>query len=142
MAAPAHDALLVQEIPPHPASREGQCEMQLVHPPHHGEITGRDRSRQVVDTAPADPERLGLFGDGQLVPAIDHRFELRSPALPSAPDKKSLVSVSSPLLATSVFTSMAGAASDRGAAPNTPAAPSRSWAFQVVIWLGWTSKCW
>src|SRR4051794_4898958 len=37
---------------------------------------------------------------------------------------------------------MTGVASDRGADPNTPAAPSRSWAFQVVIWLGWTSKCW
>src|SRR6195952_841446 len=142
MAAPDHDALLVQEIPQHPASREGQFEMQLVHPPHHGEITGRDRARQVVDAAPADPECLGLLDDRQVVPAIDHRFALRRPALPSAPDKKSLVSVNSPILACSVFTSMAGAASDRGTDPNTPAAPSRSWAFQVVIWLGWTSNCW
>src|SRR6478672_7158685 len=98
--------------------------MQLVHPPHHGEITGRDRSWQVVDTAPADPERLGLFGDGQLVAAIDHRFALSRLALPSAPDKKSLVNVNSPILACSVFTSMARVACDRGAA-ETPQQPRR-----------------
>src|SRR3954463_13632647 len=72
--------------------------------------------------------------------AGDHRFALRRPALLSAPDKKSLVSVSSPILACSVFTSTAGAA-DFGSQPNTLAAPSRSWAFQAVIWLGWTSNC-
>ena len=109
--------------------------MKFVHPRHYREIGNRDQSWQVVDAAPADPERLGLFGDGQSVPAINHRFALRSPALPSASDKKSLVSVNAPILACSVFTSKAGAASDRGAAPNTLAAPSRSWAFQIVIWL-------
>src|SRR3954471_14777037 len=73
--------------------------------------------------------------------AVDHRFALSRPALLSAPDKKSLVSVSSPILACSVFTSTAGAAAF-GSDPNPPAAPSRSSAFQAVIWLGWTSNCW
>src|ERR1700709_2114141 len=142
MAAANRDPLCVVEIPQHPAPREGKFEMQLVHPPHRREISGRDPRWQVVDAAPADPERRALLADGQIVPAIDHRFALSRPALPSAPDKKSLVSVNSPILACGVFTSIAGAASDRGADPNTPAAPSRSWVFQAVIWLGWTSKCW
>jgi hypothetical protein len=30
---------------------------------------------------------------------VDHRFALRSPALPSAPDKKSFSSINSPILA-------------------------------------------
>src|ERR1700712_3048815 len=141
MAAADHDAFLVQETPQHPAPRKGEFEMQFVHASHHGQISHRDRMWQIIDAAPADPERLGLLGDREIMTAIDHRFALRRPALPSAPDKKSLLSVNSPILACSVFTSMAGAASDRGAAPNTPAAPSRSWAFQVVIWLGWTSNC-
>jgi hypothetical protein len=42
--------------------------------------------------------------------AVDHRFALSKPALPSAPDKKSFVSVSSPIFACSVFTSTGGAA--------------------------------
>src|SRR4051794_40738030 len=141
MAATDCDAVLVQEIPQHPAPRKGKFEMQLVHPPHHGEIGRRDRTRPIVDAAAADPERLRLLSDGERMVALDHRFALRRPALPSAPDKKSLVSVNSPILACSVFTSMAGAA-DWGTDPNTPAAPSRSCAFQVVIWLGWTSNCW
>src|SRR3954463_9111497 len=94
-------------------------------------------AREVVDAAPADPERPCLLGDRQIVLAVDHRFALSRPALPSAPDKKSLVSVNSPIFACSVFTSTAGAAGC-GSEPNPPAAPSRSCAFQAVIWLGCT----
>ena len=110
MPATDRDPLLVQEIAQHPAAREGEFEMEFVHPPHDGEIGRRHRPGQVVDAAAADPERLGLLGDRQIVIAVDHRFALSRPALPSAPDKKSLASVSSPILACSVFTSMAGAA--------------------------------
>src|SRR3954447_8722336 len=75
--------------------------------------------------------------------AIDHRFALgHAPALASACSKKSLARVSSPILACSVFTSTGGVAEAAVSAPNTSAAPSRSWAFHWVIWLGWTSKCW
>src|SRR3954470_6842779 len=90
-------------------------------------IGRRHRSGQVVDAATADPKRLGLLGDRQIMGAVDHRFALSRPALLSAPDKKSLVSVNSPILACSVFTSTAGVdGSDLGSEPNTPAAPSRS----------------
>src|SRR3954462_4613662 len=127
MPAADVDPLLVKEAPQHPAAREGELEVQLVHPAHDGEIGRRDRSRQVIDTAAADPEHFGLLGDRQIMGAVDHRFALSRPALLSAPDKKSLVNVSSPILACSVFTSTAGVAgSDPGSAPNTPAAPSRS----------------
>src|SRR3954466_7202514 len=59
----------------------------------------------------------------------------------SAPSKKSLVSVSSPILAWRVLTSTGGAPRSVFSDPNTPAARSRSSAFQAVIWLGWTSNC-
>src|SRR5215211_3064298 len=75
--------------------------------------------------------------------AVDHRFALgHTPALPSACSKKSLASVSSPILACSVFTSTGGLAAAAFSDPNTSAAPSRSCAFHWVIWLGWTSNCW
>src|SRR5829696_1192396 len=76
--------------------------------------------------------------------AVDHRFALgHTPALPSACSKKSLTSVNSPILACRVFTSTGGAPVPAlGSGPNTPAAPSRSWAFHWVIWLGCTSNCW
>src|SRR6185437_13166009 len=73
---------------------------------------------------------------------VDHRLALSRPALPSAPDKKSFSRVSSPILACSVFTSIAGGASD-GAPPepNRPEAASTRWAFQAAIWFGCTSYC-
>src|SRR5215207_11375479 len=125
MLAADVDPLLVEKIPQHPAAREGELEVQLVHPAHEGEVGRGNRSRQIVDAAAADPERLSLLGERQRVRVVDHRFALSRPALLSAPDKKSLVSVSSPILACNVFTSTAGAA-DGGSEPNTPAAPSRS----------------
>src|SRR3954451_5523525 len=127
MPAADVDPFLVEKIPQHPAAREGELEVQFVHPAHDGQIGRRHRARQVVDAAAADPKYLGLLGDRQIMGAVDHRFALSRPALLSAPDKKSLVSVSSPILACSVFTSTAGVAgSDLGSEPNTPASPSRS----------------
>src|SRR3954451_2830802 len=127
MPAADVDPLLVEEIPQHPAARKREFEVQFVHPAHDGQIGRENRSRQVVDPATADPEHFGLLGDRQIMGAVDHRFALSRPALLSAPDKKSLVSVNSPILACNVFTSTAGVAgSDLGSEPNTPAAPSRS----------------
>src|SRR3954469_3119888 len=125
MPAADVDPLLGEKIPQHPAARERELQVQFVHPAHAGEIGRGHRSGPVVDAATTDPERFGLLGDRQIMGAVDHRFALSRPALLSAPDKKSLVSVSSPILACSVFTSTAGAA-DFGSEPNTPAAPSRS----------------
>jgi len=74
------------------------------------------------------------------VVAVDHRFALNKPALPSAPDKKSFSSVNSPIFACSIFTSTAVAASLAAELdPNTSAAPSSRCAFHAVIWFGWTS---
>ena len=96
---PIFDAFAVQEIAQHPAARERKFEMQLIHAPHDGEIGRGRRPRQIIDAASADPERLRLFGDRQIVRAVDHRFALSMPALLSAPSKKSFSSVSSPILA-------------------------------------------
>src|SRR5215210_2168838 len=132
----------IHEIAQHPTARERKVEMQLVHPAHDGEIGCRHGSRQVINSAPADVQGFRLAGDGQVVRPVDHRLALSSPALPSAPAKKSFVSVSSPILAWSVLTSTAGAlGSGLASAPNTLAAPSSSSAFQAVIWFGWTSNC-
>src|SRR5215212_5470156 len=73
---------------------------------------------------------------------VDHRLALSRPALLSAPDKKSFSRVSSPILACSVFTSIAGGGADATPPePNRPAAASTNWPFQAVIWFGCTSYC-
>src|SRR3954471_7391513 len=133
----------MHEIAQHPAAREREVEMQLVHPAHDGEIGRGHGSRQVIDAAPADVQSLRLAGDGQLVRPVDHRLALSRPALLSAPSKKSFVRVSSPILAWRVLTSTGGGApgSVLASAPNTPAAPSKSSAFQAVIWFACTSNC-
>jgi hypothetical protein len=88
MPASNRDPLLVEKIPQHPTARERELKMQFVHPAHDRQV-GRGRGPlPVVDAATADPERLGLLGDGQRVRAVDHRFALSRPALLSAPDKK------------------------------------------------------
>src|SRR5213075_3514329 len=107
--------------------------MQLVEPPHQREVGCRHRSRQIVDTAPADAQNFRLLGDRQFVVTVDHRFALSNPALVSAPSKKSFSSVSSPILACSDFTSTAGCAAAPPPGPNTSAAPLSSWAFHDVI---------
>ena len=107
--------------------------MQPVEMPHDRKIGFRHRPRQVVDAAAADTKNLGLLGDRQIVPAVDHRFALSNPALVSAPSKKSFSSVNSPILACSDFTSIAGCAVEPPPGPNTSAAPLSSCAFHEVI---------
>src|SRR5665647_3838810 len=108
--------------------------MQLVNPPHQRKVRSGHRARQVVDAATADVQCLGLLGDRKIVVMINHRFALSKPALPSAPSKKSFSSVSSPILACSDFTSMAGCAAPLPPpAPKTSAAPPSSCAFHDVI---------
>ena len=79
-------------------------------------IEGRPRGRS---------PRLACHGQARRT--IDHRFALGNrPALPSVPAKKSFVSVSSLILACSVFTSIASSVESAAlSAPNTPAAPGR-----------------
>ena len=83
----------------HPASGKRVVEMQFVDPAHQDQIDVGHWTRQIVDAATAEAEKLGLARDGQSVCAVDHFFPPSNPALPSAPDKKSFSSASSPILA-------------------------------------------
>ena len=125
---PAADfaAFRLQHVPQHPAARERMLEVQLVDAAHQSEISVRGRPGQIVNAAPADPERLRLPGERQFMGPVDHRLALASsPALPSAPAKKSLASVNSPIFACRTLTSTAGAASALAPSPKTAVAPSR-----------------
>src|SRR3954463_2008860 len=102
------ETLSRQLITQHAAARERKLEMQFVHPAHQREVGGRSWPWQVIDAAPADVEHPGLSGDRQIMRAVDHRFALSNPALPSAPAKKSCASVSSPILACSTVRSTGG----------------------------------
>src|SRR6185436_20676505 len=116
----------------HPRAGERKLQMQPIETSHHRQVARRHRTWQIVDTATADAQKLGLLGDRQIVFTVDHRFALSNPALVSAPSKKSFSSVSAPILACSNFTSMAGCAAPL-AEPKTSAAPPSNCAFQVVI---------
>ena len=65
-----------QHVPQHPAARERMLEVQLVEAAHQHEIGVRGRARQIVDAAPADPERLRLPGERQSMGPVDHRLAL------------------------------------------------------------------
>ena len=68
---------------------------------------------------------VGLLGEGQVVVPVNQRFAPSNPALLSAPSKKSFSRVSSPILACSAFTSIAGVAGlPLAPQPNTSAAPA------------------
>ena len=108
MPAAGPEAFGGQQITQHAAAREREIQMQLVHPAHQREISGRGRPWPVINAAPADVQHPGLSRDWQIMRAVDHRFALGKPALPSAPAKKSFSSVSSPILACSTVRSTAG----------------------------------
>ena len=103
--------------------------MQLVDPPHDGKIGRRHRPWHIINTAAADPQCLRLLRNRQRVDTVDHRFVLgNSPALPSAPDKKSFTNVNAPILACNVFTSItspAGRLENTGAAFQQLRSPGR-----------------
>jgi hypothetical protein len=82
MSAASLEALSRQQIAQHAAAREREIQMQLVHPAHQREISGRGCPWQVINAAPADVEHLGLSGDWQIMRAVNHRFALSKPALP------------------------------------------------------------
>jgi len=110
-----------QQIAQHPGAGERMLQVQLVDAAHQRQVGGADRLGVVVDGAAADGEQLGLPLDGQRVGAVDHRFALSSPALVSAPSKKSFSSASWPILACSAFRSTGGCAGVDDP-PNTSAA--------------------
>src|ERR1700733_7045653 len=137
---PDRDVLATQQVAQHPTAGERVIQVQLIDPPHDRQISGRHRTGIVIQAATADPQHLGLSAQRQSVPAVDHRFALSKPALPSAADKKSFSSVSSPIFACSVFRSTPplgdGSAEPE---PNTPAAPSNNCAFPAAICVVCTS---
>src|SRR5258708_1206193 len=135
------DAFGPQEIAQHPAPGEWEVEMQLVEPPHDRQIGRRNRTRQVIDAAPAQPKQPGLPLQRQIMVAVDHRFTLSMPALLSAPAKKSFSNASWPILACNSFRSTGGDVAPSATPPKTPAAPSSNCPRHVVIWFGWTSNC-
>src|SRR5271156_5769249 len=123
-----------QQASQHPTSGEGELQMQSVETPHDRQVGFRRRPRQVVDAATADVQSFRLLGDRQIVRTVDHRLALSSPALLSAPSKKSFSSVSSPILACSDFTSTAGCAAPLPPpGPKTSAAPPSSCSFHELI---------
>src|ERR1019366_337551 len=95
----------------------------------------------VVNAAAADAQDHGLLLDGKIVLGVDHRFTLSSPALVSAPSKKSFSSVRAPILACRVLRSTVAPGSAFASPPKTPTAPSSNWLFHCVIWLACTSNC-
>ena len=112
--------------------------MQLVDPPHDGKIGRRHRPWHIINTAAADRQCLRLLHNRQRVDTVDHRFVPgNSPALPSAPDKKSFTNVNAPIRACNVFTSITSPAGSVWPSDSkTPAAPSSNCDHQVVIWFG------
>src|SRR3954449_2323724 len=68
MPATNVDPFLFEEVAQHPAARERELKMQLVHSAHDGQIGCGHRSGPVVDAAAADPKCLGLLGDRQIMP--------------------------------------------------------------------------
>src|SRR4051812_21701266 len=127
------DLLESQQASQHTRTGEGILQVQPVETLHDREIGVRHRARQVIDAAPADVQSFCLPGDRQGVLTVNHRFALSNPALVSAPSKKSFSSVSSPILACSDLTSIAGTAGAALPGPKTPEAPPSSWAFHAVI---------
>src|SRR5260370_805521 len=92
----------------HPRTGERKLQMHPVEPLHDREVGRRHRARQIIHAAAADLQNFRLLVARQIVLPVDHRFALSNPALVSAPSKKSFSSVSSPILACSDFTSIAG----------------------------------
>jgi hypothetical protein len=90
--------------------------------------------RFIVDAASADAEERRLLRQRKPVVAVDRRFALGNPALPSARSKKSFSSTSSPILSCSDLTSTSDA-EDLLLPPrsNTSAAPATSCSFHELI---------
>src|SRR6201997_2594935 len=130
-----------QQTSQHARTGEWVLQVQPIEAMHDRQLRLRHRPWQVVDTATTDVESFCLFANRQIVFAVNHRFALSTPALLSAPSKKSFSKVNSPILACSAFTSTTGSAALPAPGPKTSAAPPSSCAFQVVIWLGCTSNC-
>src|SRR5471032_3554204 len=122
-----------QQASQHTRTGEGILQVQPIETLHDRQIGGRYRARLIINAAAADLQNFRLPGDRQIVLTVDHRFALSNPALVSAPSKKSFSSVSSPILACSDFTSIAGAAGGPPPGPKISDALPSSCDFHAVI---------
>lgn len=68
--------LFLQEPLKHPASRKGKFVVQPVDPIHQLQVALRYAPGAVIDTAPADPQKIGLTRHAQLRTLVNHRFAL------------------------------------------------------------------
>src|SRR5690606_28948234 len=126
-------AFVPKHIAQHTRTGKRVFQMHFINQAHQLQILVTDRTRQVVHAAAAQIQQLCLTRYGQFVFEINHFFALSSPALLSAPSKKSFSSVSSPILACSAFRSTGGCSS--ASPPKAKAACSCNWVFHWVIWL-------
>jgi len=122
VATPNVNILASQLITQHACTHERVLQVQHINAAHECQIGITGRSRQVIHRAPADALQLGLASDGEVVFALDHGFALNNPALASARLKKSLSSVSWPILVCSGTRSTGSFCA--GAPPKT--SPARS----------------
>src|SRR5260370_5339529 len=137
--AAARVAVLPQQIAEHPRPGKRVLQVQLVYPPHQGEVHRRAWLRSVVHRRARQLQQLRLAHDRQIVSTVDHRFALASPMRPSAPDKKSFSSANCPILACSVLRSRP-CSRFSAAVANTSAARCSNSVFHLVIWFGLTSN--
>ena len=84
-----------------PASvpRQMETHVQFVDAAHQQLVGMADRLRLVIRARSRDADEFRLSRNRQRMRTVDHRFTLSSPALPSAPDKKSFSSVNWPIFA-------------------------------------------
>lgn len=99
MLAADLDPFLPQQIAQHPAAHEQKFQVQFVDAPHDCQISHRNRSGQVIDAVPADPQFRTCRASGKLCERsiIALRSATDRPS-PSVPAKKSFASVNSPIL--------------------------------------------
>ena len=131
------DAFATQQVAPHPAGGKRIIEMKCIHSAHDMQICLRHRTGLVMEAATVQPRQPAMLRQCQLIGTVDRSFSLSMPDLLGALSKKSFSSVGTPIFACRVFKSIAGdddapVRSER----NTDGTPSRSCAFQFVIWLG------
>src|ERR1019366_2725149 len=123
-----------------PGAVERPLQVQLVEPTHQHQIPIRYRTRFVVHARPAQIQQLRLVLHRHLSAPIDHRLPLRPGNFPSAPDKKSRSTVSSPIFSCS--SRIRSRPSPFVAVPPKVSAKcSSAWVFQLVTWFAWTSWC-
>jgi hypothetical protein len=126
-----------QRASQHTRTGEGELQVQPIETSHDREVSRGYRTGKIVHNAAAELQNLCLFRDRKIVFTVDHRFALSHPALVSAPSKNR-----SPASAPRAWRAATSRQSLAWPGPRYEnLALLSSCDFQVVIWLGWMSKC-